>query len=319
MQKCSNCGSTLHHFRQCTHPIASYGIIAFRHKNPMWNQAVLLSQNDSYTSCYTPEDFEFLLIQRSSSIGFIEIVRGKYRMNDYTYIQDQINGMTQDERNCILCNDFHMLWTRVWGSNENKNYKQDYDNSKIKFEQLHIGVEDPETGRVYTWKTYMENASTAWPTPEWGFPKGRKNHYETDFDCALREFEEETGLRRNQFRVFENIMPIAETFYGDNNVYYTHIYYIGWVPYNVKVELNEQNEHMKREIGNIGWFTYDQALERIRHTNVEKRDILQRTVNILRNVCPVLVGPVLQGMGNGVGSNGMGSVQNNVFGNGAPW
>lgn len=307
MQKCSNCGSNNHHFRQCTQPIASYGVIAFRHKNPLWNQTILLSDNDSYTSALHTDEFEYLLIQRSSSIGFIEIVRGKYKMNDYLYIQDQIHGMTQEERDFILINDFHSLWTRVWGTNENKNYRQDYENSKLKFEQFHHGYEDPDSHKIYTWKLFTDLANPAWPTPEWGFPKGRKNHFESDFDCALREFEEETGLRRNQFRVFENIQPIAETFYGDNNVFYTHIYYLGWVPHCVKVELQEENEHMKREIGNIGWFSYEKALEKIRPTNKEKRDILQRANQILQHVSPMLVGPVLH------------SVQNSIFGNSSPW
>ena len=31
-------------------------------------------------------------------------------------------------------------------------------------------------------------------SPEWGFPKGRRNMHESDLDCAKREFEEETGI-----------------------------------------------------------------------------------------------------------------------------
>ena len=30
---------------------------------------------------------------------------------------------------------------------------------------------------------------------DWGFPKGRRNLRESDYDCALREFEEETDIK----------------------------------------------------------------------------------------------------------------------------
>ena len=40
-------------------------------------------------------------------------------------------------------------------------------------------------------------ASTTWDTPEWGFPKGRRNYQENDLTCGLREFEEETGYDKD--------------------------------------------------------------------------------------------------------------------------
>ena len=43
--------------------------------------------------------------------------------------------------------------------------------------------------------------------------------------------------------------------------------------------------HMSREIGDIGWFTINEALGRIRSENVEKREILLRVSGIIRNYC----------------------------------
>jgi hypothetical protein len=42
---------------------------------------------------------------------------------------------------------------------------------------------------------------------------------------------------------------------------------------------------MSREIGNIGWFTLNDALGHIRSENVEKREILLRVSGIIRNYC----------------------------------
>ena len=46
-----------------------------------------------------------------------------------------------------------------------------------------------------------------WEEPEWGFPKGRRNYQEKDYDCAMREFTEETGLSSAIVNNIQNITP----------------------------------------------------------------------------------------------------------------
>ena len=57
-----------------------------------------------------------------------------------------------------------------------------------------------------------------------GFQKGRRNLRESDYDCALREFQEETGFERNEYEILRNIRPVEEIFYGSNNIRYKHVY-----------------------------------------------------------------------------------------------
>ena len=38
-----------------------------------------------------------------------------------------------------------------------------------------------------------------------GISKRRRNFKELDIDCALREFEEETGISKNKIKLIENI------------------------------------------------------------------------------------------------------------------
>jgi NADH pyrophosphatase NudC (nudix superfamily) len=47
--------------------------------------------------------------------------------------------------------------------------------------------------------------------------------------------------------------------------------------------MNSANHHMAREIGDIGWFSLEQALQKIRPESVEKRELLLRVGCILRN------------------------------------
>lgn len=49
---------------------------------------------------------------------------------------------------------------------------------------------------------------------------------------------------------------------------------------------------MQQEVGQLGWYGLEDALTKIRTTNIEKREILLRASSLLKNLCPLLVGPV---------------------------
>jgi hypothetical protein len=76
-------------------------------------------------------------------------------------------------------------------------------------------------------------------------------------------------------------------------VYYTHVYYLAWCPPDTKVSLKAQDETMTKEIGDIGWYDLDQCLEKIRSTNVEKRQILLQASGILKNTCPIVLNEMM--------------------------
>jgi 8-oxo-dGTP pyrophosphatase MutT (NUDIX family) len=280
---CTNCGEYGHHFRSCTRPIYSYGIIAFKHKNPSWNQAEELLKNKS-PSGFISDDLKVLMIQRRDSIGYIELIRAKYKTNDIEYIKEQITGTTEKERHNLLTKNFDELWSDLWGKStfDLKQYKQEYDQAKIKFEQLKGGLDID--GNKITLEELIKNTPLIWTTPEWGFPKGRRNVLERDLECAVREFMEETGLLKNQFTIIKNIEPLHESFYGNNTIHYCHIYYLAWIHSNVEVVYDKENTIMTKEIGDIGWFNLDDANIHIRSTNLDKKELLKNAVYIFNNL-----------------------------------
>ena len=289
---CTNCNLIGHHYRNCVAPVYSFGIIAFRHKDSKWNQVEELSKNDTNFTGFKSSDIEFLLIQRKDSIGYIEIIRGKYKNTDLQYIKDQISGTTQKEREKLLTMDFNDLWHDLWGE-ENQKYRHDHEQARLKLDELRAGIFIESINETVTLQSLFDCIPCAWDTPEWGFPKGRRNPNETDYDCASREFREETGLMSDQFRIFENMDPIRETFFGNNHIQYCHVYYIGWIPSSVKLNLNKSNKLLCQEVSNIGWFSLEDALTKIRSTNIEKREILLRASTLLRNMSCLLIGPIL--------------------------
>lgn len=274
IQHCTNCGLSGHVFRNCLSPVTSYGIIAIRYLNDK-NISSLFSKTTTVDN--GNDAIQFLLIQRKDSLSFVEFIRGKYNPLDDEYIGRLLRGMTQKEQSTIISKTFIELWQDVWGENSLvKSHKSDFELSEKKYEQIKDKLLNLLT----------ENPSK-WTEPEWGFPKGRRNPHESDLNCAIREFQEETGLKRQDFTIIQNTNPISETFFGSNQVHYCHKYYIAICNKSTKVEMNLNNPHMVREIGGIKWCSLDEAISKIRPDNVEKREILLKAGKIMRNFHPV--------------------------------
>jgi 8-oxo-dGTP pyrophosphatase MutT (NUDIX family) len=287
---CTNCGLIGHSFRGCLAPVTSFGTVIFRVNDLSWNQAVVLtSEPSSYTGFESYNSkLEVLLIQRRDSLGFVEILRGKYNPLDIEYVKKQIHGMTDRERERLNSVSFDDLWSELWGvdSRTSSHYRNDKEVSRQKLQLLRDGVDTPD-GK-FSLQSLIQDCTVHWNTPEWGFPKGRRDPHENDLACALREMSEETGIKKENVTVIQNIEPLCETFYGSNRVHYCHKYYTVFVKSNLRVEYDDTNLHMKREIGNLQWCSLEEALQKIRADNVEKREILIKMGTLLRSFCPVL-------------------------------
>ena len=85
-----------------------------------------------------------------------------------------------------------------------------------------------------------------------------------------------------------NVSPLVETFVGSNQVSYCHKYYLAVCPSDLTVTTHNNNPHMAREIGEIGWFPLNEAIERLRPESVAKRDLLVRIEQCMKTVCVVV-------------------------------
>ena len=66
---CNNCGKQGHLYNNCKIPITSYGVISFRKH----------------------ENYEYLMICRKDSLGYVDFIRGKYPLYNKKYIQQQLS------------------------------------------------------------------------------------------------------------------------------------------------------------------------------------------------------------------------------------
>lgn len=288
-QQCTNCGLIGHSCRGCVAPVLSYGLLVFRFANKEWDIAKnLCNSTPTLNGTDMGGKLQVLMIKRKDSLRFVEFVRGKYNVKDIEYIKTIINNITPAERELILTKTFPELWQHVWGTSNPRNYRNDFEQSQIKFNELRA-IPGAAEGKTLL-EEIVASAPIMWTEPEWGFPKGRRNSTESDLDCAIRETEEETGLLRSQLGIFDSLDPLNETFYGDNKVYYSHKYYLALSKIHVDLHVNKMNPHMSREIGDIRWVDLDDAISLIRPENVEKREVLLRAITIFRNYCPFMRG-----------------------------
>lgn len=272
---CTNCGDSGHLFRNCPSPVTSYGIIAVRLKNDAYTNGFFTHSNTVQNS--TQYGIEFLLIQRKDSISFLEFMRGKYSHMDEDYIAMLMKNMTKEEQQRLLRKSFDEIWQDMWGGTSSvKSHKNNYETSEKKYQLLQPRFEE-----------LIQRYPSEWEEPEWGFPKGRRNPHESDINCAIREFQEETGLKRTDFQVIQNTNCITETFFGSNHVHYCHKYYFAVCPSHVEVLLDKEDDTMIREIGNIRWFSLEDAITKIRPDNLEKKEILLKAGRIMKNFYPI--------------------------------
>ena len=288
---CSNCGGTGHTFRFCTEPVSSYGVLVFRWigKTEIWPHTQTICSNiDDFvgTKSLRPQ---VLMIQRKDSLGFMDIMRGKYRVNDPSYIRKQISGMTEDERKKLETMNFDDIWHELWGSDSesSKRYAHDRIVSKQKLAELRAGIQ-VETGERYTLNDLLRQEPLLYKTPEWGFPKGRRDPYEHDIQCAFRELGEETSIMENEVIKVTNVAPLIEQFYGSNGVHYRHSYYIAQYAGNRNISFDALNKEMVREIGNLKWMDFDEAIQFLRPENEEKKKIIGKLLGLLKGFFPVM-------------------------------
>ncbi len=255
---CNNCGKLGHLFHQCKLPITSIGIIAARLKN---------------------NSFEYLLIRRKDSLGFVDFLRGKYTLNNKEYIINLLNKMTLNEKEFLLKAEFSELWNHLWGENVGIQYRSEEKQSQEKFENLKKGIYLNKKLN-FTLESLIKESNNNYynySEPEWGFPKGRRNYQEKDLSCALREFEEETGFDKSQLSIIQNILPLEEIYTGSNFKSYKHKYFLGIINNNSIAKFSFQES----EVSSLEWKSLQNAINDIREYNLEKIDLIIQVNKIL--------------------------------------
>lgn len=248
---CNNCGKYGHLFRNCKNPIVSFGCIQFRINNNVR---------------------EYLMICRKDTLGYIDFIRGKYNLQDESYIINMFKQMTNIEKKNIANGEFKTLWDNLWKNTQTTSiYKAEEETSNTKFYKL-------KKDRLQ-FIIDSSNKSDRWEHPEWGFPKGRRNYLEGEYECAIRETTEETGVQTDLMVGIKNVVPFEEVFIGSNYKNYKHKYYLMYMKYDKLMKMNNFDD---AEVSLMEWKTYNECVNSIRSYNHEKINMITRIDNTLQ-------------------------------------
>jgi 8-oxo-dGTP pyrophosphatase MutT (NUDIX family) len=253
---CSNCEKKGHILRYCLCPIKSYGIIFYKF-NKQLNQV------------------KYLMICRKHTIGYIEFIRGNYNINNLDYLKKIFNIMSKEELDNLKKYEFKYLWNNLWSYKYKFNVE--YRKSKQKFYDLKHNKYSINIDKL------VELSNNIYATPEWEFPKGRKNLTEIPVEASIREFYEETNISKDKYileRKKNNThIMFNEEYMAFNNKTYNLSYYLAKEKEEVDININDCllfNKHQKNEISNLAFYTLDEVIQNIRPYYKEKIKLINR-------------------------------------------
>jgi 8-oxo-dGTP pyrophosphatase MutT (NUDIX family) len=282
---CSNCHKKCHTSKYCSEPSTSIGICCFKMNSKLTNSFRNKINNTNYYDIDNNTNIvisniskfnkyntlvHFLLVRRKYSVNYIDFIRGKYETSELLHM---FNYMSIEEVNNIKTSEFNELWNNLWTrTSKHKIYMNEFIESETKFNNIRT------SGLLFD----IIQMAKPYETTEWEIPKGRKNMNETNIECAIREFKEETSLSTNtineDYTVLNCIDPIHDTFTGTNNKLYKHIFYVGManditIPY-----------HKNDEIAEVKWCTWDETIKLIRPYNENKIKIITNIFLFIINI-----------------------------------
>ena len=241
--KCRNCGNYGHKLKNCKYPRLSYGIVLFNDKK------------------------EIVMIEKHDSISYIEFIRGKYAFDNYYYIQLLIDRMSLQEKEKIIKYTFEELWNDIWYSENNS---KEFSKSKKKYDMIEEELQ-----------SFINKSKKQYGYNEWEIPKGRRNQDETNKDCAIREFREETNITPDKYDIYDNILPFEEFYTGSNNIQYKNVYYIASLKNDIELYIDDTNNDQIKEVKSIKWIGKDNYKEYIRDYSDYKIKILNQIFEFL--------------------------------------
>jgi len=234
-------------------------------------------------------NIQFMMVSRKFSLAIINFLKGHYNPNDTAVILNYFRNMMQHEIDLIKNNEYDDLVYIVMNKNHSSkedflkllyegSHSIDYESAKQKFNRLRNPDKD-DHGICWTLQVYTDLKPIS-TEPEWGFPKGKRNgKIESNVECAVREFIEETGFNENEFIVMNNIEPLTEYVVGTDNNMYRGVYYLA---FNNSSD-DKSLEFDYYETGEIRYFSIEEAVKVIRPYHVGKIRILLAIYNFLIN------------------------------------
>lgn len=219
---------------------------------------------------------EFLLVRKRCTYEFVDFVMGKYSTHKYQkfgykIVDDIVKHMTPEELKLVKNGDFNTMWDHIFPIHKHavpSKYAYMF-NSEFNGRELEL--------RRLTDEVTVRNQTL------WEVPKGAKHTmHESNIICAMRELEEETGIRKNNYQIIPDASRKLQI--RDNGIEYNYIFYIALTT-NFESALPVNYE--TNEICDYRWFT----IENIKYSN---EPMLSGLLDVLQTI-PTIVKKFIKG------------------------
>lgn len=190
---------------------------------------------------------EILLVCKRYTYAYSDFVHGKYVTGNNKDLMKLFNMMTITEKHIILSLNFSHMWYYIWLNA--KTQSMHYLTAKQKFESV-FGGKDGLT------KLQSLISKSTHTRLIWEIPKGHKlNKSETNINCAIREFQEETGINKTKYKIIPS--AIQQYSYINDGTLYNNIYYIAYSKHNIEPKIDFTLTKQVEEISDIRWMNID--------------------------------------------------------------
>lgn len=183
------------------------------------------------------------LMKKRFTYSFVEYIFGEINTRDL--LERELQFMTKSEKTKLTTMIFEDIWDEFWFNHKNKTYINSFKHTKeihlqhIK-ENMDLFVKYLDVGPVDT---------------KWEFPKGRRKRYETSYDCAVREFEEETQLKDQRMITIID-KTFIDNYVGTDGKRYRTFLFMSFCPTMDPVKHDFMNGLVSEEVSDAGWFPY---------------------------------------------------------------
>ena len=193
------------------------------------------------------QEIEILLVCKRYTYAFCEFVNFNYNINSDKDILALLRKMTIDEKLDILSMNYSQMWYRVWLSEQK--YYMLFLQHKNQFDSIYL-YDGGAHLRDLVAQTLSSNEDRIWE-----IPKGRRDDKtENNLICAMREFREETGIKKRHYTLLHENGFSND--YMECGVLYKNKYFLAAADKDLDIKKCLSIEQLG-EISDIRWMTLD--------------------------------------------------------------
>ena len=259
----------------------SYGIALLRYNNAL-------------------NKYEILIVKKRISYAFADFVLGNYDRHNQENLKLLFNNMTNDEKIDILKGDYESLYYKLYLQKPPKIYPiniyeksdtiEEYLDTSTFYELKNYIKKKNYYDKLYSDKNNMYMRSIIKNSINNGLlyeiPKGRLNKKEKPLDGAIREFYEETRIKKEDYSILDT-STIKYTFIS-NNIKYNIEYFIAFTTKQNDIKLNFNFEQIS-EIDEIKWMGIEEIrfIEHYNTNNKKISDVFKSAKNIVKKIVKI--------------------------------